>query len=196
MGRRVWTGRRVLFVGGGASGLPAAAVREFPVFTMDVLERNAVVLEAAREHLETGLSGDSDRIRLITGNLDDRLTELTPGSYDLVIVDSMSLAPVGGPGGLSQAAWTALFGLVHTTGALALGPEGSLGPVPNGWTTSTLRRTLDRPVDGLDVAWPKEQAVLVAFPSATLSWLSLIDEFSLQVEVAQTATVLPPPTDT
>ena len=187
---------RVLLVGGGASQLPVAAVRDFPGISVDVLERNPAVVELARDHLETGSSGESERLRLYTGNLEDLLEGLEPGGYDLVIVDGMSLGPLGGVRGVARGAYATLHGLVSGAGALAIGPMGSSRPLPSGWASATLRRTLGYPAGGLELEWPEEEQVLVAFPSASLPWLDAVEDFALDSEVPPAVPVPLPPAST
>ena len=182
---------RVLLVGGGASILPVAAVREFSSVSVDVLERNPVVVELGREHLKLGLSDESQRVRRLTGNLADHLDEMAPGTYDLVVLDTAALQPVGGVSGLSRAEYSGLYRVMAPEGAVVLGPAGSSRAVPDGWMSGTLRRALAHPVEGLEVAWPSEELVLVAFPSADLPWLGDVEGFVLEGEVPPTASAPP-----
>ncbi|HET9947761.1 MAG TPA: hypothetical protein VFQ22_02430, partial [Longimicrobiales bacterium] len=116
--------RRVLAVGGGASAFPAALVAERPGVSVDVLERTAAVVELAREHFDAPAPADpGGRLCVEVGNLEDLLAGV-PGTYDLVLVDTSALAPLGGIDGLSRAARAALLAAVDPArGTLAWGPE-------------------------------------------------------------------------
>ena len=115
--------KRVLILGGGASALPRTILHEHPDASVDVLERNPAVLELGREHFDTALeeADTSERVRVRVGNFEDLLAEAR-GPYDLVLVDTAALAPLGGVGGLSRAARAALLTAVAADGALAAGP--------------------------------------------------------------------------
>jgi hypothetical protein len=115
---------RVLAVGSGASTLARTVVREHPSGTIDILERSPEIVDLAREHLDTGLfSGVSERVSVGVGNLEDLLKGIRD-RYDLVVVDSGGLAPLGGAPGLSREARGRLVQAVATSGALAWGPAG------------------------------------------------------------------------
>ncbi|MDX1493893.1 MAG: hypothetical protein R3253_07545, partial [Longimicrobiales bacterium] len=89
-------GFRILLVGGGASGIRRIVIGARPSVSVDVLERTAAVVELGREHFETGLTvGADDRGRVAVGNLDDAVVACD-GGYDLILIDSDALAPVGG----------------------------------------------------------------------------------------------------
>lgn len=138
---------RVLHVGGGASGVVRYLLRAHPTATADVLERTAATVELGRENFDTGLSvGREDRSSVSVGNLDDAIVACD-GAYDLVIIDSQALAPVGGLMGLSRMARRRLPALVGVGGVLACGPDGSdLDPssVPIGWVAARYRRAHSR----------------------------------------------------
>ena len=184
---------KVLLVGGGASILPVAVLREFPSLIVDVIERNPAVSELAREHLDTGVSDESERVRQLSGNLADQLQGMTPGAYDLVVVDTAALKAVGGVSALSRAEYAGLYRVVASQGAVAFGPYGPSRAIPDGWMSCSLRRTLMHPVDGLEVAWPRAEQLLVTFPSADLPWLSGVEDFVLEVAVPHTVPAPPPP---
>jgi hypothetical protein len=94
---------KVLLVGGGASSAPAAILREHPLSTVDVLERTPAVVELGRDYFGTQLTiGSDDRLRVRTGNLDDLVAALDR-PYDLILVDTDALGPLGGRSGLSAA---------------------------------------------------------------------------------------------
>ncbi len=137
------TDLRVLSVGGGGSGLTRQLLGIHPSVTVDVLERTAAVVELGREHFDTGLSvGRHDRNSVTVGNLDDAITACD-GGYDMVVVDSQALAPVGGLMGLSRMARRRLPALVAAGGCLVCGPDGSdldTGTVPEGWVAARYRR--------------------------------------------------------
>jgi hypothetical protein len=170
--------RRVLLVGGGASMLPTTAVREFPHLSVDVIERNPVVAELAGAHLVSGAALESDRVRTFTGNLADRLQELGPGAYDLVVVDTTALGPVGGVAGLARVEHEGLSRAVGAGGALLFGPMAVPDAAPDGWATATALRPLRHPVEGLEVGWPREEAVSAASPAGDLAWLSRVEGFA------------------
>ncbi|MBT8487727.1 MAG: hypothetical protein HKO77_05655 [Gemmatimonadetes bacterium] len=148
-------GFRVLSVGGGASALVGQLLRLHPTATIDVLERTAAVVELGREHFDTGLSvGGHDRCSVTLGNLDDAITA-RDGGYDLVIIDSDAMAPIGGLMGLSRMARRRLPALVGGGGVLVCGPDGSdLDPstVPAGWRAARYRRPRSRDVGSVDMA--------------------------------------------
>ena len=138
---------RILSVGGGASGLARCALRTHATVTVDVVERTAATVELGRDHFETGLAvGRHDRTFVSVGNLDDAIAACD-GGYDLVVVDSRGLAPVGGLMGLSRMARRRLPALVRGGGVLAVGPDGSdLDPsgLPPGWVATRYRRSQSR----------------------------------------------------
>ncbi len=160
---------RVLVVGGGASPLPRMVVREHPAASVDVLERVEAVVELGRDHFETGLHvGPGERSSVAVGNLDD-LVEGLSGSYDLVVVDSAALEPLGGAEGLSRRAKTALRRRVSAGGVLVWGPN--VDPVTeavDGWSTLTLTRAREG---------GQEEVVLVAGPDAALPSTDLFEGF-------------------
>ena len=113
----------VLVVGGGASSAPRVVLREHPHGTVHVLERSAAVVELGREYFDTALSvGASDRCTVEVGNLDDGIAGLT-GRHDLVLVDTIALARVGGATGLSATSRSGLFDLVRPEPELIRAPE-------------------------------------------------------------------------
>lgn len=139
---------RVLLVGGGASAVPRTFVERHPAGSVEVLERAAAVVELGREHFGTDLAvGRNGRVSVSVGNLDDGIAG-RDGSYDLVVVDSTALEPVGGVVGLSHMARRRLPGLLAPGGTLAWGPgrvggatgiELDLQAVP-GWSMRRYRR--------------------------------------------------------
>lgn len=87
---------RVLLVGGGASTLPRILREERTTSTIEVLERTGAVVELGRDYFDTELrSGSTERESVRIGNLEDLLADLQ-GPFDLVIVDTSALAPLGG----------------------------------------------------------------------------------------------------
>jgi hypothetical protein len=133
---------RTLVIGGGASALPRTILGEHPSATVEVLERNEAVLELARDHFDTGASDDGSRVRVRVGNIEDLLADLS-GPYDLVLVDTAALAPLGGVAGLSRAATSALYAALEGRGAVVWGPVGSEAPAgepADAWRHTVLRR--------------------------------------------------------
>lgn len=134
---------RILSVGGGASGVVRDLLRSHPSASVDVVERTAAVVELGREHFDTDLAvGRDGRSSVSVGNLDDAIAACD-GGYDLVLVDSGALAPVGGLTGLSRMARRRLPALVRSGGVLACGPDGSelqATGVPEGWELRHFRR--------------------------------------------------------
>ncbi len=128
------TPRRILFVGGGASGVPYATVRSHPGVEVVVVERSETVVEMARDHLESHLDRDaSERIRVRTGNVEDLLQDLGE-PYDVVLVDLTAFYALGGLEALSRAGWDALTRAVAPDGVLASGP---VAPPPGVWRMPT-----------------------------------------------------------
>jgi hypothetical protein len=90
---------------------------------VDVLERTDAVIELGREHFDTELSRTRhDRVHVHVGHLDDLLGSLR-SAYDLVIVDTRALAPIGGVPGLSSLALERLYEGVKVGGTIAWGPR-------------------------------------------------------------------------
>lgn len=160
---------RVLVVGGGASPLPRMVVLEHPTGSVDVLERVGAVVELGREHFETGLGvGRTERSSVAVGNLDD-LVEGLSGSYDLVVVDGAALASLGGAGGLSRRAKSALGQRVSAGGVLVWGPHFvPASEAVDGWSTVTLVRVREG---------GEEEVLLVTGPEAVLRATDLIEGF-------------------
>lgn len=137
---------RVLLVGGGASSLARAAMREHPTVAVDVLERSAAVVELGRVHLDTELfESEEGRTRVRVGNLDDLLAALD-GTYDLILCDTCALAPLGGASALSRVSHDALRSRLAPGGTLAWGPVPGApdGDPPAGWMRSSKERVLAR----------------------------------------------------
>lgn len=134
---------RVLVVGGGCSGVVQAVLREHPQATVDVIERTAAVVELGREYFDTRLTvGADERWTVSVGNVDDSLAAIGYG-YHLVVVDTASLAPLGGLRGLSATSRAALYGTVTRGGVIAWGPIGAepaAEALPTGWSRVVLRR--------------------------------------------------------
>lgn len=134
---------RMLAIGGGASTLPRAILDEHPSATIEVLERSGAVVELARDHLGTETEGTEGRVSVRVGNLEDLLADIRE-TYDLVLVDTAALAPMGGVSGLSRAARAALHGAVGSRGVLACGPlppGPSLGEPVDAWRHTELHRS-------------------------------------------------------
>jgi hypothetical protein len=114
---------RVLMLGGGVSQAARAILREHPRATVDVLERSTAVVELGREHFATDLRvGREGRLRVEVGNLDDLVAGLD-GPYDLVLVDTNALAPLGGVVGLSMATLDRLRAATIPPGEVRFGPD-------------------------------------------------------------------------
>jgi hypothetical protein len=153
----------VLVVGGGATSLARAVLREHPTGTLDVLERTAVVVELAREHFGTDLHvGSSERVRVTVGNLEDLLQGVV-GPYDLVLVDASSLAPLGGARALSRAARTRLVEAVAADGSLVWGPtrpDRGVDELVAGWPHAVFERSTERVDAKRDTAAPAEVVIV------------------------------------
>jgi len=137
---------RVLLVGGGASTLPRILREERTTSTIEVLERTGAVVELGRDYFDTELrSGSTERESVRIGNLEDLLADLQ-GPFDLVIVDTSALAPLGGSSALSKLAHTKLLSVLGTSGVIAWGPIapdlGTVG-VLEGWRQMTFTRSCD-----------------------------------------------------
>lgn len=134
---------RILHVGGGASPVARCVRREDPSATIVVTERVGAVIELGRDYFETELTiSTDDRVSVSVGNLDDTL-EAVGGGYDVVLVDTMALAPIGGVAGLSANAFGRLHDAVGPNGILAWGPlpiEKGRPEVAPGWSHVELRR--------------------------------------------------------
>ena len=163
----------ILCLGGGASDLPRTLAQERPDARVDVLERNAAVVDLAREHFETTPAPSPDaRVRLRVGNLEDLVREAR-GPYDLVLVDTAALAPLGGVEGLSSSARAALLSALAAGGVLAAGPlpvETSLPGAPQGWQTLELRRRAPGGASG-------EEVVVLMRPDRGEAWLEPMGGF-------------------
>jgi len=172
----------LLVVGGGASSLPRAAVREHPSVRVTVSERSAPVLELGREHMETGLVGEKDgRLRLGVGNLDD-LAEHPGAPCALIVVDTTAFGAVGGLSGLSGRARDALCGRLSEDGTMVLGPvvpEPGAWEFPAGWRIATYRRSLPESLNELGVDLGHEEVVLAARPSDRSPWPESVEGFVL-----------------
>jgi len=120
----------VLAVGGGASTLARSVLVAHPAGAVHVLERCEAVVDLGREHLETELRvGESERVRVQVGNLEDLLRSVRE-RYDLVLVDEAALAPLGGASGLSREARGRIVQAVAGEGALVWGPCAPMGGAP------------------------------------------------------------------
>ncbi len=135
---------RVLVLGGGTSSLARTILREHPSGTIEVLERTGAVVELARDHLDTDLTpGLAERVNVRVGNVEDLLAEVR-GPYDLVVVDTSALAPMGGISALSRAARTVLVSVLGDAGLLAWGPlepEPGMPELVSEWRHVILGRT-------------------------------------------------------
>lgn len=114
---------RVLMMGGGASPAAHAILREHPLSSVHVLERSAAVVELGREYFDTDLRlGEEDRLRVEVGNFDDLVAGLE-APYDLVLVDTDALRPLGGVMGLSMATLDRLRTVTRPAGEVRFGPD-------------------------------------------------------------------------
>ena len=168
----------ILCLGGGASTVPLTIAAERPDVRVDVLERNPAVVDLAREHFQetapasTPGASPGERVRLRVGNLEDLLREAR-GPYDLVLVDTAALAPLGGVDGLSSAARAMLLSAVARDGVLIAGPlamEAGLAGAPQGWQTLELRR---RPPGGV----AGEEVVVLSRPAGGQARLEVVGDF-------------------
>lgn len=171
----------MLLVGGGASPLPRAAVREHPAVRVSVSERSATVLELGREHMETGLSGElGDRLRLGVGNLDDQLQH-PGGPYDLIVLDTGAFGVLGGLSGLSGRARDTLCAHLRPEGAMIVGPvppDPGAWEFPTGWRVATYRRRYPEGLDELGFDGT-EEVLLVARPGEAAASFPRIEGFEL-----------------
>lgn len=161
---------RILLVGGGASALPAAVAEGEGEVSVDVLERNPAVVELAREHFEPPPdAAPPAHTRLLVGNLEDLLVDAR-GPYDLVLVDTSALAPLGGVEGLSRAARAALLSVVAPDGVLAAGPSTEAAGL-GGWPASELRRPSESAAGG-------EEVVVLSRPPGAEPWTGPLGAFT------------------
>ena len=155
--------------------MPRAVVDERPHVAVDVLERNPAVVDLARAHFDTWPEEDpAGRVRWRTGNLEDLLAEAR-GPYDLVLVDTAALAPLGGVDGLSRSAREALLAAVGSGGSLVVGPlaaDPGVTGLAEGWRTVEFVRV--RP----DTA--EAEVVRVSRPNGADSWPAAIGAFELR----------------
>jgi hypothetical protein len=165
------TSWRVLLVGGGASAAPRTLLREHPVGAVDVIERTGAVVELGREHFDTELAiARGDRLTVDVGNIEDLMGRLTP-HYDLVVVDTAALAPVGGLSGWSQGSRRRLVDVTEPGGLIAWGPlatESGMPEVPGGWAHAEFRRG--------GAGCPDEYVILTS-PHETAAWPTPFDGF-------------------
>ncbi len=173
----------MLLVGGGASPLPRAAVREHPTVRVSVSERSATVLELGREHMETGLSGElGERLRLGVGNLDDQLQH-PGGPYDLIFLDTGAFGVLGGLAALSGSARDALCAHLSPEGAMVVGPvspEPGSWEFPAGWRVATYRRGYPEALTGL--GFVGEEVLLAARPAGAAAPFPEVEGFELDVD--------------
>lgn len=133
----------ILMIGSGASSAPTAVVREHPRASVHVLERTAAVVELGRDYFSTGLTiGTADRLTVQAGNLDDLIQGLD-ARYDVVLVDTRALAPIGGHAGISQGGWERLYRGLTPGGVFVWGPDAPEAGNPEtrpGWSQIEFRR--------------------------------------------------------
>lgn len=76
--------KRVLCIGGGACAYPIYAIHKNPKITMDVIEIDSVVIEAAKKYF---LLPTNKRFRLIMADAYQWIRESKEKKYDLIFVD-------------------------------------------------------------------------------------------------------------
>jgi hypothetical protein len=134
---------RVLMLGAGASSAPNAILREHPLATVLVLERTAAVVELGRDFFSTSLKvGREDRLGVEVGNLDDLISS-NENRFDVVVVDTRALAPIGGCAGIARGSWERLYRGLSRGGVFVWGPlmmEAGSPELPEGWTHATFSR--------------------------------------------------------
>jgi hypothetical protein len=156
---------QVLLVGGGTSSLPAEGLARRPSVVVDVVERHAETLELADEQMGFPVSGEvGERTKIHVGNVEDLLEGLR-GPYRLILVDTTAYAAVGGMRNMSRRLWDVIWSRLDDDGAVAVGPFGSGGEVPDppgvgAWTR--YRRSLDPGIAALEMPIPSEETVVVA----------------------------------
>ncbi|MEM7414239.1 MAG: hypothetical protein AAF389_02010 [Gemmatimonadota bacterium] len=137
------TPARFVFVGSGPSSAPHAAIREHPLVVVDVLERTAATVELGREWFSTELRiGSGDRLRVSGGNLDDSIESLEAG-FDVLVVDTRGIGPIGGVYGLSARSREALVRKLSPGGLVVWGPgapEVGEPEKPDGWSSASYVR--------------------------------------------------------
>ncbi|MDA0328236.1 MAG: hypothetical protein O2958_04420 [Gemmatimonadetes bacterium] len=163
---------RVLLIGGGASSAARTVLREHPLGNVDVLDRTGAVVELGREYFETELAiARGERLWVTVGHLDD-LVERLASPYDLVVIDTAALAPIGGVvGGLSRTTRGRLLDLVSAGGTLAWGPaapEPGMPEVADGWAYLEVRRESNRSGD---------EVVVLTKKGTAPEWPALLDGF-------------------
>ena len=130
-------------------------------------------MSAAEHGAPASEPGAPDRTRLLVGNLEDLLAGAR-GPYDLVLLDTAALAPLGGAEGLSRAARRALLAAVARDGVLAVGPsrvDPSLSGAAAGWPVSELRRPGGSGAD-------EEEVVVLGRPGSAGPWTAPLGDFA------------------
>jgi len=160
----------VLLIGGGASAVPAAALRERPSLRIDILERSLCVVELGRDHFETGLTDGGDgRIGLHVGNLEEVLAA-HPGPYGLVVLDTGALAPADASA-LSARFSSSVVERVSPDGYLVLGPGDPPGEdwmIPEAWQFAVYTRPVPAELGRLGSRVPEREVLWVASPCGPL----------------------------
>lgn len=153
----------ILLVGGGASAVPFAALRSDPSLRVTVVERSQAVVDLGLAHLDTRM-GPGPRLDVRVGNLDDLVDSLA-GAFRVVVVDTASLAPLGGAEGLSARTRASLCDRVAPGGFLALGPhahEPDVWPALLPWSTASYRRTPPTALEGLGAGTTYDEVLWMA----------------------------------
>lgn len=172
---------RVLHVGGGASLAPREVLHGHERAEVTVLERTHCVVDLGRSHFGTMPDGeraedgepvedgdetdgafDPARLRVLTGNIEDNLREVT-GPFDLVLVDGRAFDAVGGLTALSNAGKRRIGELLAPEGVMVWGPKAAHHPRELGspeWETERRDRThtLDEILVARRAALPSEVA--------------------------------------
>lgn len=163
----------LLFVGGGASGLPRTALWERPGTRVDVVERSHPVVELGREQLETGLYTAPDgHLGLWVGNLEDAMTALR-GPYHLILLDTAALASQGGTATLSAAYRDRVHAGTVAGGFVVLGPvapEAGSWSFPEGWSLCRYRRPLPPGLATLGLEVPDHEELWVGTSGTDVAW--------------------------
>lgn len=180
----------VLMIGGGASPLARALVREHATRRVDVAERSGHVLELGREHLDTGLDPSGDgRLGVRVGSAEDVLDGL-PGPYAVVVMDTSALAPLGGVEGLSRRVKAAVEARVGVGGFLVLGPRpGRTGgwSFPEGWSRARYLRSPGGGLGALGDGVGEDEVVDAASPRTDFPWPDALGDFARVPEPGEPA---------
>ncbi|MGI4941303.1 MAG: polyamine aminopropyltransferase [Janthinobacterium lividum] len=109
--------RRILIIGAGDGGVLRRVLQHRGVEQATMVEIDGEVIRLSREHLP-GIGGSAwtdPRAQVIVGDGIAHVADVTPGSYDIIIVDSTD------PIGVGEALFTEIF---YANCARALSPAG------------------------------------------------------------------------